>query len=87
VNVCSWIRWRVVDKRGRVDSEKLGASAFAEYCGDSAETTYHLATITIGRRTWWVAKIALEDGSDYGLIDPLTGEEVAIKGRWGERSP
>jgi hypothetical protein len=76
----------VVDRRGRVESEKLGASAFAEYCGDSSETTYHLATITIGRRTWWVAKIALEDGYGYSLIDPLTGEEVALKGLWGQSS-
>ena len=77
----------VVDQRGRVESEKLGASAFAEYCGDSAETTHHLATVTIGRRTWWLAKFSLEDGSDYGLIDPLPGEEVVMKGRWGQRLP
>ena len=76
----------VADRRGRVESEKLGASAFAEYCGDAGETTYHLATITIGRRTWWVVKVALEDGYDYGLIDPVTGEHADIKGLWGLRS-
>jgi hypothetical protein len=75
----------VVDRRGRVESESLAASAYAEYCGGSQETTYHLATITIGRRTWWVAKIALEDGYDYCLIDPLTGQEVVTKGRWGQQ--
>ena len=75
----------VVDQRGRVESEQLGAVAFAEYCGDSSETTYHMATITIGRRTWWVAKSALEDGYDYCLFDPLTGAEVALKGPWDQR--
>ena len=75
----------VVDQRGRVESEKLGVSAFAEFCGDAGETTFHLATITIGQRTWWIVKIALEDGYDYGLLDPLSGEPVVLKGPWGSR--
>ena len=76
----------VVDQRGRVESEKLGAFAFAEYCGDASEMTYHLATLTIGHRTWWVGKFGVEDGHDYGLIDPVTAEPVDIKGLWGLRS-
>ena len=75
----------VVDQRGRVESEKLGVSAFAEFCGDAGETTFRLATITIGQRTWWIVKIALEDGYDYGLLDPLSGEPVVLKGPWGSR--
>ena len=75
----------VLNQAGHVEFEKIAASAFAEFCGDAAEMPYHLATITIGRRTWWIVKIAVEDGYDYELVDPLTGETVDLKGRWGLR--
>lgn len=76
----------VVGAAGHIESETIGAGAFSEFCGDAPELVYQLATIAIGRRTWWVVKIGLEDGYDYGLMDPLTGDSVEIKGLWALRS-
>ena len=75
----------VVDHAGRVGSEKIAAGASSESCGDAAEFVYHLGTVVIGRRTWWIVKVAVEDGDDYGLIDPLAGDEIELKGLWGLR--
>jgi len=75
----------VVDRAGHVESEKIGADGFSEYCGDAGEFVYHLGTVVIGRRTWWIVKVGVEDGDDYGLIDPLTGEEIELKGLWSLR--
>jgi hypothetical protein len=76
----------LVDARGRVMSEKIAARASSEFCGDAGEAVSQLGTVTIGSRSWWVVKIDLEDGFDYGLIDPATGEPVHIEGSWDLRS-
>lgn len=70
----------VVNTDGRVVSERLSSTAFAEYCGDRAESLNLLATIALGDRTWWIVRMGLEDGYDYGLLDPLSGELVNLKG-------
>jgi hypothetical protein len=75
-----------VDRAGHVESEKI-TSALTEFlCGNPSEAVYYLTTVTIGRHSWWVVKIGLEDGDDYGLLDPRTGEPVEIKGLWSMRS-
>jgi len=68
---------------GRLLSEHLSTDAFAEYCGDAAEYTEILATLTIRGRILWILKISLEDGFGYDIYDPEQHEPVGLKGRWG----
>jgi hypothetical protein len=75
----------VVGPRGNVVSEKLRSWADAEFCGDAPESDIDLATITIGARMWRIERTNMEDGYDYGLVDPLTGEPIVIRGEWGLR--
>jgi hypothetical protein len=75
----------VAGRDRRILTERIASEAFAEYCGDRAESVDLLATIRIGDRHWWIMRSALEDGYDYGLLDPLSGAPVVLKGLWGTR--
>jgi hypothetical protein len=70
----------------RVVSEKLGAGAYAGYCGDRAGWTTPLATLEIDGKVLWILRISAEDGHDYGLFDPDANELVPLKEPWGLRS-
>ena len=71
---------------GRIVSERLAAWAFGEYCGDAGEWTDLLAIVTRGGRVFWIVRISVEDGHDYGLLDPeLPDPVVNLKGSWALR--
>jgi len=75
----------VLTSAGKIVSEKMTAHAYGGYCGDPAEMTFPLGTVTIGGHMWWIVKDSLEDGYDFSLTDTATGESVEIKGRWDLR--
>jgi hypothetical protein len=75
-----------VNPAGHVESERIASGLTEFLCGNPSEAVYYLASVTIGRRSWWVVKIGMEDGEEYGLIDPRTGEPVEIRGLWDLRS-
>jgi hypothetical protein len=70
---------------GKIVSEKVSAGAYAEYCGDAAESMTPLAAVLLNGRMIWIVKYSVEDGYDYGLFDPDANEEIALKGSWGLR--
>jgi hypothetical protein len=78
----------VVEARpgGAVVFERLRAHAYAEYCGGRASHTYPLGILQLGNRTLWIVRGNLEDGHDYLLSDPKTGDGPVFKGEWWRRS-
>jgi hypothetical protein len=62
--------------QGVVVSERIASTAWAEYCGDRAESATLLATLQIRDRVLWVMKTSLEDGYDYVFVNPVSGESV-----------
>ena len=67
--------------QGIVVSERLASTAWGEYCGDRAESATLLATLQIRDQVLWVTKVSLEDGDDYVLVNPVTGESVQPRTR------
>jgi hypothetical protein len=75
----------ITDTAGRVASERIAAAAYAEYCGDRSESSTPLATLELRGRLLWVLEVGVEDGYDYLLFDPNTGDSLQMKGTWAER--
>lgn len=78
--------WITADRTGKVVEQNISSLAYAELCGDAGEWARPLASITIAGRTWWIEQVNVEDGTDYMLLDPLSGDPVEIKGLWELRS-
>jgi hypothetical protein len=76
----------IVVADGRVVWHRIASSAYAEYCGDAAEWATPIAALTLNGKTRWIMRDSVEDGYDYLLFDPDTGDPELLKGAWSERN-
>jgi hypothetical protein len=76
----------IVVAEGRVVSHRLASHAHAEYCGDAAERVTPIAALKLSGKARWIMRDSVEDGFDYLLFDPGTGDSERLKGAWSERN-
>lgn len=75
----------VVADRRRIVSDTLTAAAVGHDCASGFEVVDYLATVQVQERFVWIIRVAVEDGFDYTLRDPLANNEIPLRGSWGHR--
>jgi hypothetical protein len=68
-----------VERDGRLALEHVTAFPYAEFCGDAAEDITPIGTWQSNDQLLWIATSNLEDGFDYFVMDPQTGEALSLR--------
>ena len=76
----------VVVANGRVVSHRLASTAYDGFCGDAPEWMTPIAAFTLNGKTRWIMRDDLEEGHDYLLFNPDTGDIEPLKGSWANRN-